>query len=66
MAKQKKKYSETPIQSNLYIRTQLVKNGCTYCKKYLNQGMDSHRLTREVVQLVNDLPKQNYKNSTNP
>jgi hypothetical protein len=37
------------IQSNLYLRTQLVKNGCTYCKKYLNQGMDSHRLTREVV-----------------
>jgi hypothetical protein len=35
------------------------KNGCTYCKKYLNQGMDSHRLTCEVVQMVNDLPQKN-------
>jgi hypothetical protein len=26
-------------------------------QKYLNGGMDSHRLTCEVVQLVNDLPK---------
>jgi hypothetical protein len=24
------------IQSYLYLGTQLVKNGCTYCKKYLN------------------------------
>ncbi len=46
------------IQSNLYLRTQLVKNGCTYCKKYSNWGTDSHRHTCEVVQLVNDLPKK--------
>jgi hypothetical protein len=32
-------------QSNLHLRTQLVKNGCTYCEKYLNQGTDFHRLT---------------------
>ncbi len=43
------------LQSNLDLRTQLVKNGCTYCQKYLNRGMDSHRLPCEVVQLVNDL-----------
>jgi hypothetical protein len=30
----------------------------TYYEKYLNRGMDSHRLTCEVVQLVNDLPKK--------
>jgi uncharacterized protein with von Willebrand factor type A (vWA) domain len=53
------------LQSNLYSRTQLVKR-CTYCKKYLNGGMDSHRLTCEVVQLVNDLLKKFCKNSTSP
>ncbi len=37
------------IQSNIYLHTQLVKNGCTYCKKYLNWNMDHHRLTCEVV-----------------
>jgi hypothetical protein len=37
------------VQSNLYLRTQLVKNGCTYCEKYLNRGMDSHRLTCKDV-----------------
>jgi hypothetical protein len=46
----------------LYSRTQLVKNGCTYCEKYVNpSGTDSHRLTCEVVQLVNDLPKKLQK-----
>jgi hypothetical protein len=35
-------------QLNLYLCTQLVKSGCTHCKKYLNQDMDSHRLTCEV------------------
>jgi hypothetical protein len=49
------------VQSNLDLRTQLVKNGCTYCKKYLNRGMDSHRLPCEVVQLVNGLPKKFQK-----
>jgi hypothetical protein len=53
-------------QSNLDLRTQLVKNGCIYCKKYLNRGMDSHRLTCEVVQLVNHIPKKNCKNFTIP
>jgi hypothetical protein len=53
--------SKCLIQSNLYLRTQLDKNGCTYCEKYLNRGMDSHRLTCEVVQLVNDLPKKMQK-----
>jgi hypothetical protein len=37
------------IQSYLYLHTQLVKNGCTYCEKYLNQNMDFHRLTCEVI-----------------
>jgi hypothetical protein len=37
------------VQSYLYLRTQLVKNGCTYCKKYLIQNMDFHRLACEVV-----------------
>ncbi len=46
------------LQSNLYLHTQLVKNGCTYFEKYLNRGMDSHRLTCEVAQLVNDLQKK--------
>jgi hypothetical protein len=49
------------IQSNLDLRTQLVKNGCTYCEKYLNRGLDSHRLPCEVVQLANDLPKKLQK-----
>jgi hypothetical protein len=49
------------VQLNLYLRTKLVKNGCTYCEKYLNEGMDSHRLTCDVVQLVNDLPKKIQK-----
>ncbi len=48
----------TQIQSNLYLCTQLVENGCTHCKKYLNQDMDFHILTCEVVWLVNDLPKK--------
>ncbi len=54
------------VQSNLYLRTQLVKIGCTYSEKYLNQGMDPHRLTCEVVQLVNDLPKKNLKKFDKP
>ncbi len=37
------------LHSNLYLRTQLVKNGYTYCEKYLNQDMDVHRLICEVV-----------------
>ncbi len=50
-------YGKSLLQLNLYLHTQLVKNGCTYCEKYLNWGMDSHRLTCEMVQLVDDLPK---------
>ncbi len=53
-------------QSNLYLRTQLVKNGCTYCKKYSNRGMDSHRLTCEVVQLANDLQKKKKQKFDKP
>ncbi len=34
--------SSPRLQSNLYLRTQLVKNGCTYCEKYLNQDMNFH------------------------
>jgi hypothetical protein len=34
---------------NLYLCSQLVKSGCTYCEKYLNQDMDFLRLTYEVV-----------------
>jgi hypothetical protein len=30
----------------------------SFCKKYLNWNMDFHRLTCEVVWLVNDLPKK--------
>jgi hypothetical protein len=41
--------------------TQLVKKGWTYCKKYLNRGMDSHRLPCGVVQLFIDLPKKLQK-----
>jgi hypothetical protein len=52
------KSSKISLQSNLYLRTQLVKNGRTYYKKYLNQGMDSHNLTCKVVHLVNDLLKK--------
>ncbi len=37
------------MQLNLYFHTQLVKDGCTYCEKYLNRDMDFHRLTCEVV-----------------
>jgi hypothetical protein len=58
-------WMESHIQLNLDLRTQLARNGCTYCEKYSNQGMDSHRLTCEVVQLVNDFQK-NRKNSTSP
>ncbi len=49
------------LQLNLDLRTQLVKNGCVYCKTYLNQDMDSHRLACEVIQLVDDLPKKMQK-----
>jgi hypothetical protein len=45
----------------MYLRTQLVKNGCTYCEKYLNRVVDSYRLTCEVVQLFYDLPKKLQK-----
>jgi hypothetical protein len=41
--------SENEVQLNLYLRTELVKNGCTYCEKYLYRDMDFHRLTCEVV-----------------
>ncbi len=50
--------SLTTVKPLLYLRTQLVKNGCTYCEKYLYRDMDFHRLTCEVVWLVNDLPKK--------
>ncbi len=53
-----KKMNSYQLQSNFYLRTQLVKNDCTYCKKYLNRGIDSHRLTCEVVWLVNDLSQK--------
>jgi hypothetical protein len=45
------------MQSNLYLCTQLVKNGCTYCKKYLNQGMDSDRLHVEWFNWPMTFPK---------
>ncbi len=41
--------SYRPVQLNVYLRTQLVKNNCTYCEKYSNQDMDFHSLTCEVV-----------------
>ncbi len=31
-----KKIIQSHLQSNLYLLTQLVKNGCTYCENYLN------------------------------
>ncbi len=39
------------VQSYVYLRTQLVKDGCscTYCEKYLNRNMDFHRRTSAVV-----------------
>jgi hypothetical protein len=51
-------WKKRKIQWNHYLHTQLVKNGCTYCEMYLNQDMDFHRLTCEVVLLANDLPKK--------
>jgi hypothetical protein len=49
------------IQLNLFLHTQFVKNGCTYCQMYLNRDMDFHRLTSAVLWLVNDLPKKLQK-----
>jgi hypothetical protein len=37
------------LQSYLYLRTQLVKNGCTYCEKCWNLNMNFHWLTCKVV-----------------
>jgi hypothetical protein len=36
-------------QLYLCLRTQWVKNGCNYCKEYLNQNLDFGRLTCELV-----------------
>ncbi len=37
------------IQPNLYLRTQLVEDGCTSREKYLNCDVNFHGLTCEVV-----------------
>jgi hypothetical protein len=51
------------VQLYLYLPTQLVKNGCTYCKRYLNQNMDFHTLTYMWSGLIGQwyLPKKLQK-----
>jgi hypothetical protein len=55
------------VRSNLYLRTQLVKNGCTDCdEKYLNRSMDSHRLTMSSGSIGQWHSKKNCINLTSP
>ncbi len=35
MSKSSQSEQKHNLQLNLYLRTQLVNNGCTYCKEYL-------------------------------